>query len=88
MAHIGYSAKMQTTTLSQLIADRRAQLGHSRAEAARVIGVTRNTTSRWERGYMPFIAQYPALAEYLGISPLELRDLIENVGQALPDVRP
>lgn len=74
---------MKASTLSQTIAKRRDELGHTRADLARILGVTRRATSRWELGKAtPSQAVIPGLAQYLQISTAQLRALIDEADSA------
>lgn len=76
-----YSVEMQNSTLSKAIKKRRDELGHTRADLARILGVTRRATSRWELGKAtPSQAVIPGLAKYLQIDTAQLRSLIDEAG--------
>ena len=69
---------MDKVTIQTLIKDRSAERGDSYAEIARKLGTSRNAVSKWARGAtVPSVERWPALAEYLGITALELRDILE-----------
>ena len=64
---------MNKTTMGQLIAAKRKELGLTQQELADKMGVTDKAVSKWERDLScPDVSTIPHLAEELGLTPDEL----------------
>lgn len=50
----------------------RARRGHTQAQAAEAMGISRQTVSAWESGTPPSIRHVRGVAAYLGVTPDEL----------------
>lgn len=60
---------MKETTMAQVIADRRKELGMTQKELAEKMNITDKAVSKWERGIAcPDTASIPKLAQVLGVS--------------------
>ena len=48
------------------------------ADLGRKFGVSRSSAHKWARGHsVPDVRHWPAIAAWLGVSPLEVRALVE-----------
>ncbi|MBO7667034.1 MAG: helix-turn-helix transcriptional regulator [Firmicutes bacterium] len=64
---------MKNTTMGQLIAAKRKELGWTQQELADRMGVTDKAVSKWERDLScPDVSTLPHLAQELGLTPDEL----------------
>lgn len=65
--------------LSEKLMETRVKRGHNAKQAAVEIGVSRSTVSRWELGVqLPRVTVYQSLADYLGLTVMELEHLIDR----------
>ena len=65
-----------TNTFAELFRAARESNDQTLADAAELIGVSVQTVSRWEHGYLPAVDHIHAVAKFMNCDPSKLLELI------------